>query len=108
MLLWRWEGPLGGTACAPPRSTCVSGPVRRRSSPGVGGSVFQSRLFPRFERRRRVLVGAAFFAPDMAALLHLATIAANAEVPLDRLWHAVPPVPTVGEIWLHLLEQYGL
>ncbi|GAA2340108.1 NAD(P)/FAD-dependent oxidoreductase [Dactylosporangium salmoneum] len=57
---------------------------------------------------RRVLLGATFVAPDMADMLHSATIAVNAEVPLDRLWHAVPPFPTVSEIWLRLLEQYGL
>lgn len=29
------------------------------------------------------------------------------EVPLDRLWHAVPAFPTISEIWLRLLETYG-
>jgi pyruvate/2-oxoglutarate dehydrogenase complex dihydrolipoamide dehydrogenase (E3) component len=57
---------------------------------------------------RRVLLGATFVAPDIDSLLHSATIAVNAEVPLDRLWHAVPSFPTVSEIWLHLLEEYGL
>ncbi|GAA1569419.1 NAD(P)/FAD-dependent oxidoreductase [Dactylosporangium maewongense] len=57
---------------------------------------------------RRVLLGATFVASDMADMLHSATIAVNAEVPLDQLWHAVPPFPTVSEIWLRLLEQYGL
>ncbi|WP_432989862.1 dihydrolipoyl dehydrogenase family protein [Dactylosporangium sp. CA-233914] len=57
---------------------------------------------------RRVLLGATFVAPDMADMLHSATIAVNAEVPLDRLWHAVPPFPTVSEVWLSLLEEYGL
>ena len=28
--------------------------------------------------------------------------------PLDRLWHAVPSCPTMSEIWLRLLEAYGL
>jgi hypothetical protein len=32
----------------------------------------------------------------------------NGEVPLDRLWHAVPSFPMVGEIWLFLLQEYGL
>jgi hypothetical protein len=27
-----------------------------------------------------------------------------AEVPLDRLWHAVPAYPTVSEVWLRLLD----
>jgi hypothetical protein len=30
------------------------------------------------------------------------------EVPLDRLRHAVPSFPTVSEVWLRLLEAYGL
>ena len=37
-----------------------------------------------------------------------ASIAVTAEVPLDRLWHAVPAFPTRSEIWLQLLEAYGL
>ncbi|WP_203881027.1 hypothetical protein [Planotetraspora kaengkrachanensis] len=43
----------------------------------------------------------------MGDLLHAATVAVVAEVPLDRLWHAVPSYPTVTEIWLRLLEAYG-
>jgi dihydrolipoamide dehydrogenase len=30
------------------------------------------------------------------------------EVTLDRLWHAVPSFPNVSEVWLWLLEAYGL
>ena len=40
-------------------------------------------------------------------LLHSATIAVVGEVPLDRLWHAVPSYPTISEVWLRLLEAYG-
>ena len=29
------------------------------------------------------------------------------EVPLSRLWHAVPSYPTISEVWLRLLETYG-
>jgi dihydrolipoamide dehydrogenase len=29
-------------------------------------------------------------------------------VPLEKLWHAVPSFPTVSEVWLRLLEGYGL
>ena len=57
---------------------------------------------------RRVLVGATFTGPAVAELLHSATIAIVGEVPLDRLWHAVPSFPTVSEVWLRLLEEYGL
>jgi pyruvate/2-oxoglutarate dehydrogenase complex dihydrolipoamide dehydrogenase (E3) component len=57
---------------------------------------------------REVLLGATFAGPDVAELLHAATIAVVGEVPLDRLWHAVPSYPTVSEVWLRLLEKYGL
>jgi dihydrolipoamide dehydrogenase len=57
---------------------------------------------------RRVLLGVTFVAPAVVDLLHSATIAVNGEVPLDMLWHAVPSFPTVSEVWLNLLEGYGL
>ncbi|MCP2263314.1 dihydrolipoyl dehydrogenase family protein [Promicromonospora thailandica] len=56
---------------------------------------------------RKVVVGFTAVGPDVAELLHAATIAVAGEVPIDRLWHAVPAYPTVSEIWLRLLETYG-
>ncbi|TNH30738.1 NAD(P)/FAD-dependent oxidoreductase [Micromonospora orduensis] len=56
---------------------------------------------------RKVIVGVTLAGPDVAELIHAATIAIVGEVPLDRLWHAVPAYPTVSEIWLRLLETYG-
>lgn len=56
---------------------------------------------------RKVVVGFTLTGPDVAELLHAATIAVVGEVPLDRLWHAVPAYPTVSEVWLRLLETYG-
>ncbi|GHH71021.1 oxidoreductase [Streptosporangium violaceochromogenes] len=60
------------------------------------------------DERRRVLLGATFVGQGVAELLHAATVAVTAEVTLERLWHAVPSFPTVGEVWLRLLEEYGL
>ena len=57
---------------------------------------------------RRVIVGATFVGPEIAESLHAATIAVAGEVPLERLAHAVPAFPTRSEIWLYLLEKYGL
>jgi pyruvate/2-oxoglutarate dehydrogenase complex dihydrolipoamide dehydrogenase (E3) component len=57
---------------------------------------------------RRVLVGATFTGVEVAEQLHAATIAIAGEVPLERLWHAVPCFPTRSEVWLGLLEAYGL
>jgi pyruvate/2-oxoglutarate dehydrogenase complex dihydrolipoamide dehydrogenase (E3) component len=56
---------------------------------------------------RGVLIGVTFVGPDVAELLHSATIAVVGEVPLTRLWHAVPSYPTVSEVWLRFLETYG-
>ncbi|HUQ61161.1 NAD(P)/FAD-dependent oxidoreductase [Lentzea sp.] len=56
---------------------------------------------------RRVVVGFTLVGPDVAELLHAATIAIAGEVPIERLWHAVPAFPTVSEVWLRLLEAYG-
>jgi pyruvate/2-oxoglutarate dehydrogenase complex dihydrolipoamide dehydrogenase (E3) component len=56
---------------------------------------------------RKVIVGFTVVGPDVAELLHAATIAIAGEVPIDRLWHAVPAYPTVSEVWLRLLETYG-
>jgi len=60
------------------------------------------------DEERRVLVGATFTGPDIQELLHSASVAIAGHVPLDRLWHAVPSFPTVSEVWLRLLETYGV
>jgi pyruvate/2-oxoglutarate dehydrogenase complex dihydrolipoamide dehydrogenase (E3) component len=60
------------------------------------------------DEERRVIVGATFTGPEVAEALHAATIAVIGEVPLDDLWHAVPCFPTRSELWLKLLEEYGL
>jgi dihydrolipoamide dehydrogenase len=57
---------------------------------------------------RSVVVGATFTGPDVQELLHSATVAIVGQVPLETLWHAVPSFPTVSEVWLRLLETYGL
>jgi pyruvate/2-oxoglutarate dehydrogenase complex dihydrolipoamide dehydrogenase (E3) component len=61
-----------------------------------------------FDEDRRVLLGVTFAGPAVVDHLQAATIAVTAEVPLDRLWHAVPAFPTVSEIWLYLLQEAGL
>ncbi|WP_203582123.1 dihydrolipoyl dehydrogenase family protein [Microbacterium hibisci] len=59
------------------------------------------------DEERRVLVGATFVGQDVGELLHAATIAVVGEVPIDRLWHAVPSYPTISEVWLRWFEEYG-
>jgi pyruvate/2-oxoglutarate dehydrogenase complex dihydrolipoamide dehydrogenase (E3) component len=70
---------------------------------GIGGT---SQLV--IDEDRRIVIGATFTGPGVAELLHAATIAIAGKVPLDVLWHAVPPFPTISEVWLRLLEEYGL
>jgi pyruvate/2-oxoglutarate dehydrogenase complex dihydrolipoamide dehydrogenase (E3) component len=57
---------------------------------------------------RRVIVGATLAGPGVGEMIHAATVAIAGEVPLERLWHAVPSYPTISEVWLRLLESYGL
>ena len=57
---------------------------------------------------RRIVVGATITGAEVAEALHAATIAVVAEVPIDDLWHAIPSFPTRSELWLKLLEAYGL
>lgn len=56
---------------------------------------------------RGVLIGATVVGPGVGELVHAATVAIVGEVPLERLWHAVPAYPTLSEVWLRWLEEYG-
>jgi pyruvate/2-oxoglutarate dehydrogenase complex dihydrolipoamide dehydrogenase (E3) component len=56
----------------------------------------------------KTMIGATLAGPGVGELIHAATVAVAGQVPLDRLWHAVPSYPTISEIWLRLLEAYGL
>ncbi len=60
------------------------------------------------DEARGTIVGATFVGPEVAEWLHAATIAVVGEVPLARLRHAVAPYPTRSEVWLKLLEAYGI
>lgn len=55
-----------------------------------------------------VIVGATFTGVEVAESLHAATIAVVCGLRLEQLAHAVPCFPTRGELWLKLLEAYGL
>jgi len=79
----------------------------------VGGSAlhadgYEGKAIMVVDRERRVLLGVTFVGSDVAELLHAGTVAIVGEVPLERLWHAVPAYPTISEVWLRLLEAAGL
>ena len=80
------------------------------ASSATPGASFHGRNTPGTARlvvdeSRGVLIGATFTGFEVAEWLHAATIALVGEVPLERLWHAVPAFPTRSEVWLRLLEQ---
>jgi pyruvate/2-oxoglutarate dehydrogenase complex dihydrolipoamide dehydrogenase (E3) component len=56
------------------------------------------------DRLTDTLIGATFVGPEVAELVHAATVAIVGRVPMETLWHAVPSYPTASEIWLRLLE----
>ena len=72
----------------------------RDSAPGT------SRLV--VDEDRKLIVGATFTGPEVAEFLQAATVAVVGEVPLDRLFHAIPAFPTRSEVWLYLLEELGV
>jgi len=58
------------------------------------------------DRERAVPVGATFTGFETAEMIHAATIAVIAEIPMEQLRHAVPAFPTRSEIWLRLAEAW--
>ena len=70
---------------------------------GTGGT---SRLV--IDERAGTIVGATFTGFETADFLHAATIAIVGEVPMRRLRHAIAAYPTRSEVWLKLIEAYGL
>jgi pyruvate/2-oxoglutarate dehydrogenase complex dihydrolipoamide dehydrogenase (E3) component len=80
---------------------------------GTAGASFQgketggtSRIV--VDESRQVIVGATFTGFETADFLHAATVAIVGEVPLSKLRHAVAAYPSRSEVWLKLLEAYGL
>jgi pyruvate/2-oxoglutarate dehydrogenase complex dihydrolipoamide dehydrogenase (E3) component len=77
------------------------------SGASIHADGYQGRARMVVDEKRQVVLGVTFVGQDVAELLHAATIAVVGQVPIDRLWHAVPAFPTMSEIWLRLLEEYG-
>ena len=105
-------GAVGLTLAAAEQAGLRVRPVEVETSGNAGGS-FVGRGAPGTARLvvdedRRLVVGATITGAEIAEALHAATIAVVGEVPLDDLWHAVPAFPTRSELWLRLLETYGL
>ncbi len=82
--------------------------IGRVAGASVYADDYQGKARMVVDEARRVIVGMTFVGSGVGELLHAATVAVAGAVPLDRLWHAVPAYPTLGEVWLRLLEAYGL
>ena len=82
-----------------------TGDVAGASTQGEG---IEGTSFLVVDGKRDLIVGATFTGPQVAELLHSATVAIAGAVDMHTLWHAVPSFPTVSEVWLRLMEAYGL
>jgi dihydrolipoamide dehydrogenase len=105
-------GAVGLTLAAAEAAGLTVRAVDVETSGNAGGS-FVGRGAPGTARivvdeESKVLVGATITGAEVAEALHAATIAVVGRVPLDDLWHAVPSFPTRSELWLRLLEAYGM
>ncbi|WP_407835990.1 NAD(P)/FAD-dependent oxidoreductase [Streptomyces sp. DSM 116496] len=88
------------------RVRAVDHDLGKVSGAGLYADGYRGRARMVVDLDREILLGVTFVGPGAAELLHAATIAVAGEVPIDRLWHAVPAFPTISEIWLRLLEEY--
>lgn len=96
-----------GHTLASAREAGIAARAVDRETSGVAGASFHGREAPgttRFvlDAERELLVGATFVGPDVAELLHAASIAIAAAAPLATLAQAVPAFPTRSELWLDL------
>ena len=90
------------------RVRVVDVPMDSAAGSGLQAEGYQGRARIIVDEDAETIVGATFVGQDVAELVHAATVAIVGGVPLSTLWHAVPSFPTMSEIWLRLLEEYGL
>lgn len=90
------------------RVRVVDVPMDKAAGSGLQAEGYQGQARMVVDEDRGVMVGATLVGQDVAELVHPATVAIVGEVPLTTLWHAVPAFPAMSEIWLRLLEEYGI
>lgn len=76
------------------------------SGAGLYADGYRGRARMVVDLNEEILRGVTFVGPGVGELIHSATIAVAGQVPISRLWHAVPSFPTISEVWLRLLEAY--
>jgi dihydrolipoamide dehydrogenase len=90
------------------RVRVVDLPMDAAAGAGLQAEGYQGQIRVVVDEDAGVLVGATLVGQDVAEMVHAATVAIVGKVPLKTLWHAVPSYPTMSEIWLRVLEEYGL
>jgi pyruvate/2-oxoglutarate dehydrogenase complex dihydrolipoamide dehydrogenase (E3) component len=101
---------VGLTAADAAKAGCTTRVVDADMAAVAGANILadgytgQARMV--IDEGRQVLLGVTFVGQAVSELVQAATVAVVGEVPLDRLRHAVPPFPTMNEIWLRLMENY--
>ncbi|MGW0586098.1 pyridine nucleotide-disulfide oxidoreductase, partial [Streptomyces sp. NPDC002920] len=76
------------------------------SGAGLYADGYKGRARMVVDLEEEILRGVTFVGPGVGELIHSATVAVVGQVPISRLWHAVPSFPTISEVWLRLLEAF--
>jgi dihydrolipoamide dehydrogenase len=84
----------------------VEYPLGKVAGASLFADAYEGTAIAVVDTEREVLLGVTFVGPGVGEMLPAATVAVVGEVPIRRLWHAVPAYPTLSEIWLRLLETY--
>ncbi|MDF2146183.1 NAD(P)/FAD-dependent oxidoreductase [Knoellia sp. p5-6-4] len=90
------------------RVRVVDVPMDQAAGSGLQAEGYQGQARMVVDEDASTIVGVTLVGQDVAELIHPATIAIVGRVPLTTLWHAVPAFPSMSEIWLRLLEKYGI
>ncbi|KAB1139902.1 NAD(P)/FAD-dependent oxidoreductase [Streptomyces luteolifulvus] len=88
------------------RVRAVDVEISSASGAGLYADGYRGRARMVVDLNGEILRGVTFVGPGVSELIHSATIAVAGQVPISRLWHAVPSFPTISEVWLRLLEAY--
>ena len=90
------------------KARAVDYDIGRVAGAGLYADGYEGKACMVVDLERGVLIGMTLVGPSVGELIHAATIAIVGAVPVSRLWHAVPAYPTISEVWLRLLETFGL
>ncbi|MFI1808807.1 dihydrolipoyl dehydrogenase family protein [Streptomyces sp. NPDC020422] len=97
---------LAAAEAAGHRARAVDVDMASVAGAGLYAQGYRGRVRMVVDLDRETVLGVTLVGQGTGELLHSATVAVTGEVPIARLWHAVPAYPTLSEAWLRLLEAY--